>query len=149
MAARFIASALVALALAACGPKEGTVAECQALRRSEFAAINDGDLEAALGWQRQWTDAGCKDGGIDEPTGLHNPTKLEAAIVAQVPAFLRDDPELEKHVTCTELDDGTFICRYVEGSNDWYNANLHATVSADGLTAEITGDGFDAQQVTA
>ena len=146
---RALAALALAATLAACGTKEGTVAECQALRRSEFAAIHDNDLEAALDWQRQWTDAGCKDGGSDEPTGLHNPTKLETAIATQVPAFLREDPELEKHVTCTELDDGTFICHYVEGSNDWYNANLHATVSADGQTAEITGDSFDTQQVTA
>ena len=125
---RALAALALAATLAACGTKEGTVAECQALRRSEFAAILD------LG---------------DEPTGLHNPTKLETAIATQVPAFLREDPELEKHVTCTELDDGTFICHYVEGSNDWYNANLHATVSADGQTAEITGDSFDTQQVTA
>ena len=78
------------------------------------------------------------------PTGLHDPAKLASAITAQVPA-VPNDPDVV--TTCVELDGGTFTCNYAWSDGSVYL--LHVTVSVDGQMAELTGDGFDTQQVTA
>jgi uncharacterized membrane protein len=77
--------------------------------------------------------------GGSAPTGLHDPAKLAAGLEKNW------TPDLDPQASCTELDNGTFTCT-VTISNVGSESGtyvLHAQVSKDGQTAEVTSDHFD------
>lgn len=75
--------------------------------------------------------------GGSAPTGLHDPAKLATGLEKN---WTQD---LDPQASCTELDNGTFTCTVTisnVGSAGTYI--LHAQVSKDGRTAEVTSDYF-------